>query len=193
MNFNTELKRYYAQKRMDPERLEQLVRSATAPRSSIWMHTSRIAAVGLILLAVGWVLNRPASPTEIDMTLASSIAKHVVFYHEEPMPLNVKTDNLATISMEMPRLTFVPSASKHVDSDIYELYGARYCHIQGDLALHMRMMRDDGQSVTLYQVPDKPQYDSVDGATIEMNGYTVRIWRENGVLMCLAEKIAVGV
>jgi len=195
MNFNTELKRYYAHKRMDPERLERLVRTATSRRTSVWMHVSRIAAVGLLLVALGWVLNRPASPSsdDLDMILASTIAKHVVFYHEEPMPLNVKTDNLATISMEMTRLNFVPATSEQVDSSIYHLYGARYCHIQGDLALHMRLMRDDGQSVTLYQVPDKPQYDSVDGATIEMNGYTVKIWRENGVLMCLAEKIAVGV
>jgi hypothetical protein len=195
MNFNTELKRYYAQKRMDPERLERLVRTATARRTPMWMQVSRIAAAGLLLIALGWVLNRPASPTTdgFDMTLASSIAKHVVFYHEEPMPLNVKTDNLATISMEMPRLTFVPATSAHVDSSNYHLYGARYCHIQGDLALHMRLLRDDGQSVTLYQVPDKPQFDSVDGATIEMNGYTVKIWRENGVLMCLAEKIAIDV
>jgi hypothetical protein len=42
-------------------------------------------------------------------------------------------------------------------------------------------------------VKDDPKFDAVDGVDVVVNGYKVRMWRENGLLMCLAEKIAVDV
>ncbi len=192
MKLDSELKRYYESKRMDPSRLDRLVRTASAPRSSMWIRLPAVAAVALALIGALWVFRFTLFPTPAS-EMAESIASHVVFYHEEPMPLTVRTADMDTLTMEMPRLRFTPSASGEVDSSRYHLYGARYCHIQGDLALHMRLTRDDGQSVTLYQVKDDPKFDAVDGVDVVVNGYKVRMWRENGLLMCLAEKIAVDV
>jgi hypothetical protein len=192
MKLNSELKRYYDSKKMDPARLDRLIRTASAPRSSFWKIGMRVAAVALLLIAALWFFRFTLFPTP-SSELAESIATHVVFYHEEPMPLTVQTSQLETLTMEMTRLKFTPSTSSVVDSSLYHLYGARYCHIQGDLALHMRLTRDDGQSVTLYQVKDDPKFDIVDGKEVVVNGYKVRMWRENGLLMCLAEKIATDV
>lgn len=192
MKLDTELKRYFNSKTMDPNRLDRLVRTASAPVASYWKRLSAVAAAVLVLAATGWVFRYTLFPTP-SSELAQSIASHVVFYHEEPMPLAVRTSDLATVTMEMPRLSFTPKASSEIDTSQYHLYGARYCHIQGNLALHMRLTRDDGQSVTLYQVKDDPKFDVVDGVAVEVNGYRVRMWRENGLLMCLAEKIATDV
>ncbi|MEN9839534.1 MAG: hypothetical protein RL177_1013 [Bacteroidota bacterium] len=192
MKLDSELKRYFNSKTMDPDRLDRLVRTASAPTSSHWKRWSLVAAAAMVLVATVWMFRFTLFPTP-SSELAESIASHVVFYHEEPMPLAVRTTDLATLTMEMPRLTFTPKASSEIDSSQYHLYGARYCHIQGDLALHMRLTRDDGQSVTLYQVKDDPKFDVVDGVDVEVNGYRVRMWRENGLLMCLAEKIATDV
>jgi anti-sigma factor RsiW len=192
MKLDSELKRYYDSKTMDPARLDRLVRTATAPNRSVWVRLTAMAAAAVVLIATGWVFRYSLFPTP-SSELAQSIAQHVVFYHEEPMPLTVRTSDLATVTMEMPRLTFTPRASAEMDTSQYHLYGARYCHIQGDLALHMRLTRDDGQSVTMYQVKDDPKFDVVDGVDVEVNGYRVRMWRENGLLMCLAEKITTDV
>lgn len=192
MKLDTELKRYYESKRMDPSRLDRLVRTASARPTSLWTRVSAVAAVALLLIAGLWYFRFTLFPTPPSQ-LAESIASHVVFYHQEPMPLNVRTADLDTLTMEMPRLRFTPAASDAVDSSRYHLYGARYCHIQGDLALHMRLTRDDGQSVTLYQVKDDPKFDVVDGVDVVVNGYRVRMWREDGLLMCLAEKITTDV
>lgn len=192
MNLDSELKRHYGRKRLDPADADRLVRLAAASKPVWWRSAPRMAAAALVLVAalalMGRMLVQPAlAPPE----LAASIAKHVVFYHEEPMPLAVRTDDLRELTMEMPRLDFTPAASQVVASDRYRLYGARYCHIEGHIAVQMRLTRDDGQSVTLYQVADQPEFDAVDGAEFEWNGYVIRMWRENGVLMCLAEKKAV--
>lgn len=189
MKLDSELKRYYDSKTMDPERLDRLVRTASAPKPSFRTMSLRIAAAALVLVAALWLVTRSGPEIPRGAGMAESIATHVVFYHEEPMPLAVRTSSLETVTMEMPRLTFTPKASSQIDTSQYHLYGARYCHIQGDLALHMRLTREDGQSVTLYQVKDDPKFAIVDRVEVEVNGYRVRMWRENGLLMCLAEKI----
>lgn len=194
MNLDSEIKRHYQRKRLEPADVNRLVRIANTPNPVWWRSAPRMAAVALILLAGVVLMNRVLNqPVAAPPDLAASIAKHVVFYHEEPMPLAVRTDDLRELTMEMPRLDFTPSASHLVTADRYRLYGARYCHIEGKIAVQMRLTREDGQSVTLYQVADQPEFDAVDGAEFEWNGYVIRMWRENGVLMCLAEKKAVSV
>jgi len=192
MKLDSEIRRHYSRKRLASTDVAELVRMARSPMGRLRHLAPRMAAAALMLFVSVFLINRfTDAPVVAAPELATSIAKHVVFQHEESVPLTVRTENIQELTMELPRLNFTPAASMGVSAERYRLYGARYCHIEGKIAVHMRLMREDGQSVTLYQVADQPEFDAVDGTEIEWKGYRVRMWRENGVLMCLAERITV--
>ena len=69
------------------------------------------------------------------------------------------------------------------------IVGARYCSLGGEMAAQIRFRDAAARVCTLYQARDSEAFRGVREGTFEMSGVRVRVWRESGLVMGLAEPI----
>lgn len=128
-------------------------------------------------------------------TTQELVAQEVLTNHLKISKLDLETSSIYEVRTFFDRLNFSPFFSVMLERDDLRLLGARYCTLQGVIALQMRFRAVDGEVVTYYQalydkqrfgrLPDikageKPQF-------VEAQGFAMSIWREESVAIVLAQ------
>lgn len=86
----------------------------------------------------------------------------------------------------MPRLGFSSTIPAEVEKLHLEFTGARYCSIQGNLAVQIKMKDRLGSNFTLYQTPSVEPLTRLPTADFRYAGLQMKLWQERGLFMGLA-------
>ena len=159
----------------------------TAPDREPARNTTRLRTrlmVGIVGLAVVTVamLAWP-SPAITGDALAHEIASSHVMH----LDVDIEAESFAEARRELEKLDF---AAVRPDADVmpdFRLTGARYTRVGGEMGAQFHIEDAAGRPCSLFQVRDDDAFRNVRDATYEVDGVRVRLWREAGVLMGLAE------
>jgi len=159
----------------------------TAPDREPARNTTRLRTrlmagiVGLAVVAVA-MLAWP-SPAITGDALAHEIASSHVMH----LDVDIEAESFAEARQELEKLDF---AAVRPDADVmpdFRLTGARYTRVGGEMGAQFHIEDAAGRPCSLFQVRDDEAFRNVRDATYEVDGVRVRLWREAGVLMGLAE------
>lgn len=184
------------------EQLMQLQADATPVQKKGQYNPVMAVAAGFLIFVLG-VSTALFLPSEHGDSFSSTgdrminaIATEVVDNHLKLKPLDIETNSITNARRFLDQLDFSPihsiNAEQRFGLQSQRLIGGRYCSIQGTTAAQLRY-RDQALLRTLYQVPyDSQRYGSIpslfdDGLPITMTikGLSVRLWREQDLLMVL--------
>lgn len=156
------------------------VARAGIPRSLRWGATAALAVVLGGSLWLAW----PASGS----LSAEAVAQEIALNHIKALDPDVHAGSFAELTSDLDKLDFNVMPPEGMEME--NMIGARYCSLGGQIAAQIRF-RDAGARVcTLYQVRDTEMFRGVREGAYEMGGVRVRVWREGGLVMGLAEPIA---
>lgn len=122
------------------------------------------------------------------------IAHEVLTNHLKIKTLDIETDSIAVLRDFFSRLEFSPFFSSQLKQGEFRLLGARYCTLQGVVALQFRLLSSKGEVVTYYQAlydqkhfGNLPDINQGDKPTVfyEQN-FAMTIWKEDNVVTVLA-------
>ena len=190
------LKTLLEQDALTEAQIEQLQqRGRPSHRASRWFTRPRLslaAAVMLCLLSANiYWLNQQHEAVQ------TRIVNEILTNHLNDKPLDLTTDSIEDINRFFVRLDFVPFLSAQVNAADLKPLGARYCTLQGVIALQLKLIAADGSLVTYYQSRFDKRYfgelpDIDKGAepgVVYERGVKLRIWRERGVVNALAQPV----
>lgn len=165
----------------------------TQPRRLLRLQFGLIASLGVIgglLLALWFGLHTPAlqSPDYLER-----IADEVAMNHLKLKPLEVKSNNLETLTDYFTELDFQPVQIALLNDAEAPLLGARYCSIQGKTAAQFRVQQRGGKLQTVYEARYDPAVhgplpDIAQGAApVERTarGVPVTVWTDRGLLFAV--------
>ncbi len=136
-----------------------------------------------LVLAVAVLLAWPASGVSTE-----AVAQEIALNHTRALDPDVRAPSFDDLAGDLEGLDFAVVRPDNMEMD--ELVGARYCSLGGEMAAQIRF-RDAKQRIcTLYQAKDSETFRDVESGTFERGGVRVRVWRESGLVMGLAEPIA---
>lgn len=185
---------------LTPEQLARLQRplpsntgaATSTPASGRWLGalTAGIGALAGVLLAV-WLLGVATQDDTHDML--ERVADEVAANHLKQRPLEVRSDDLATLRGYFTALDFRPVQSPVLSPVSGQLLGGRYCSVQGRIAAQFRMTTTGGQLRTVYEARYDPQVHGVlpdvgrgeSPITLIARGVAVRLWVDGGVLFAV--------
>ncbi|PWQ97538.1 hypothetical protein [Leucothrix arctica] len=140
------------------------------------------ACLLLMTLVVSFsLLNRPP--------LAERIMHEIAYNHQQEMPIEIASNSLISIGEYLNKLKFPLINSSSLSPQNWQLLGGRYCSINGKLAAQLKVKNlQDNKTYTLYQAAVGSDISKVLTAAKEqaIEGITVSIWQEKGLLLGLA-------
>ena len=189
---------HYARKSLDAQALAALrdqieaasparSEARTAPdrepaRATLRFRTRLMAGiVALAVIAVA-MLAWP-SPAITGDALAHEIASS----HVMNLAPDIEAHSFDEARLELDKLDF---AAVRPSADVMpelRLTGARYTRVGGEMGAQFHIEDAAGRPCSLFQVRDDEAFRHIRNATYEVDGVRVRVWREAGLLMGLAE------
>jgi len=150
---------------------------------------SRRAFVGMAALLVGgvavglWV----GLPRRVETDLPRQIAREVALNHRKGFAPEVRAASFTELGAAMAKLDFQPLRPTKPGFDGLRLVGGRYCSIGDCIAVQATVTMPDGRRGTLYEVRPDARLARIGDAEFNIDGLRVRLWREGGLLLVLAE------
>lgn len=147
------------------------------------LYKASFAAMAVSVLLLILFLFRGTVP------LTGVIAEEIAYNHNKQMKTEIKTSSINQIQSFLSKVDFTIIQSDYLPAETWEIAGARYCSIQGRLAVQMRVKNMmTGKTQTLYQVPYPRGLDNSKTMPMEtyINGVQVKLWKEKGLLLGLA-------
>lgn len=186
------LRRYYASKKPSDQCLHQLSALATQPHrarpATGWLRQRHVGGMYMLVATVvltGAVLlfqQIGTPPADLDWLVAKEIAVN----HNKQLAIEFSAQDYRELNQKMQKLNFSSVASKRLDTDQYRLLGGRYCSIQGQLALQVKLQDRAGNVYTLYQTPLSRILAEVEVGEQAIDGLQLTLWHEAGLLFGLA-------
>lgn len=143
----------------------------------------------IILSAAFWWSN----PGVNEQQFRARIVNEVLTNHFAIKPLDLKSQSLQHIAGHFKRLDFVPYLSSQLNQKLNPM-GGRYCTLQGNIALQVRLTDAAGDSVTYYQaryqsehygpLPDADHNEAP--YVVLQRGIEISMWQEKGTINVLA-------
>ncbi|MEM1055395.1 MAG: hypothetical protein AAGI52_07700 [Bacteroidota bacterium] len=155
---------------------------AAAPRARQILRRGSFAALAVIV-SVGLWLAWPTSSIS-----AEAVAQEVALNHARALDPDVRGGSFDELTADLDKLDF--SVMQPAGMAMEEVIGVRYCSLGGQMAAQIRFRDAAARVCTLYQARDTEAFENVREGTFEMGGVRVRVWREGGLVMGLAEPIA---
>ena len=112
------------------------------------------------------------------------LMEEIVYNHNKNLDAEFLASNLDEIQKKLPRLDFMVANSKIISEQNWEVVGARYCSLAGNIAAQIKLKnKKTGKMATLYQSKLIKQ---VRKSEASINGANVLLWQEKGLLMGIA-------
>jgi len=188
------LRAHYTREHLPERKRDSLYALLTAepsrPRRSRWraLHVWAIAAGVLVVAALAYLATvgvlKPANGRNAPTAL--QIAREVAANHARGLEPEFRGADYTTLRREMSKLDFSIIEPAGFVGDGLRLVGARYCFVQCEVAAQIRLEDARSESHTLYEVADHGHFAHIEPTEISVGGVRVRIWREEGLLLCLA-------
>lgn len=115
-----------------------------------------------------------------------SVMKEIARNHSKNEQSLFYPQSFTEIQAKLPKLNFQVIASRKLDPSEWEVVGAKYCSIHGEIAAQLKIRnRSNSKIYTLYQSKDTGEITN-ESRSENIDGVDVKIWTENGLIMGLA-------
>ena len=190
-HLNQQINSYYNDKKLDPDKLEQLLSQTKNIHQSenIVSHSwslTRSAAIAASIFAViilALIFKLPGAPQQ---NLAILVAEEIALNHNKQLDIEFKAESYSTLRTLMKKLDFNPVSPSRIDQNNLTLIGTRYCSIQGQLAAQIKLKDSKGNIRTLYQTQLNPKLSELPEKDYLVNGVKITQWQEHGLFFGLA-------
>jgi len=185
--------KFYQSKSMSPEMLAHLkgtVENKNLPQAEAedsagertYYVRQYMAVAAIAILLVGFYLIQ----TFVSNRWHEDVSRQVVKNHLKALEMEHRTSSYAELAAALDKLDFALT-EPGFEGD-YELLGGRYCSIDQQIAAQINLEGSNGERCTLYQfkLPVNLLARFPDRKTLQVDGVTVDLWKENGLGMGLA-------
>lgn len=176
---------YYDAQRPSEEILGRLAALADPTPPRLDRRLAAVAAAAVLALAIGWF----ALPRADAGPLAERVAAEIAFNHEKLVEPDVRGANLPALVSSLDRLDFVPIASARLADTGLRFTGARYCSLEGQLAVQLQLEDAEGRRVTLYQTRRSERFAELADGRRQDGATEVTWWIEGDVVLGLARAV----
>jgi len=116
-------------------------------------------------------------------------AHEIALNHKKQLAVEFLAARYADLRAQMDKLDFALAAPQRVEALELKITGARYCSIQGHLAMSIKLEDNNGKRNTLYErsLMDMPPVDSDEQYTID--DVLIRQWHEADLFVGLASGV----
>lgn len=195
---NQYVRAYYQGQRLPPEKLQQLIgfaEKAQNARAQVeyipagWTQRLKfqrnVAVAASLLLAsvisLQWLI---ATPTE--QQFVGSIAQEIAINHRKQFAVEFSGNRYAQLARSMTKLDFTLVDPVRLKERGFEILGARYCSLQGQIAVQIRLKNRSGVTFTLYQTASEGLFEKLAEQVQLTDGLEIEMWNENGVFLGIA-------
>lgn len=185
--------KFYRSKNMSPEMLthlketidnnpEQSLEADTGVDERTYYVRQYMAVAAIFILLFGFYLLQSFASNRWH----EDVSRQVVKNHLKALEMEHRTSSYAELASALDKLDFA-LAEPNFQGD-YELLGGRYCSIDQQIAAQINLESSKGERCTLYQfkLPVNLLAQFPDRKTLQVDGVTVELWKENGLGMGLA-------
>lgn len=145
----------------------------------------------VVLAQVIFFTVRPDRPPKsMPYSLEKAVIRELSMNHYKNLQVEFNTPAIESLSQTMAKLDFAPVTPKSVKLENYIMKGARYCSIQGNLAVLITLQHDSGSRHSLYQAPLDRTLAQIHRQSKSLDGITVNLWREGSIFMGLVGPVA---
>ena len=189
-NVEKGVKRFYHEQKLSPEMMEKLMpvaktqKAITKPR---WFANKVNLAMVASFTAIFFTAIQFAyifKPAESDLILR--VAQEVALNHNKQLATEFDADNYASLSTMMHQLDFDLKAPEHLMLASYDVLGARYCSIQGQIAGQIKLKDKAGKVLTLYITKNNEALSTLHNKTQERDNVLINNWQEDSLFFSLA-------
>ena len=163
--------------------LGKSLESRRTKQSIIKSSVASIFLVVVVLLAL---------PIWVSQPLIQKISEEMTFNHLKSYEPEYFGEHISEVTANMSKLNFAAVWPEKLNPDLWSILGGRYCSVQGQVALQVKVKnRDTGEVSSLYQsaLPKSLKFkDQQKEAVYLSGGYQVDLWREQGNLMGLVRE-----
>lgn len=197
-NLEKGVKEYYQQHSLSPELLSKLAAAAEDGTEALektaeqkrqnskwqtkwhWAIAASFAAIFISVAQFAYFYN----VNEQDLILR--VAQEVELNHNKQLSSDFISDNYNELAASMNKLDFKVKAPQSLLGNLYQLTGARYCSIQGQIAAQIQLVDQHNQRMTLYITKANEKLAALHNKDQQMNGLTIRNWQEGELFYSLA-------
>lgn len=108
--------------------------------------------------------------------------------HSTRFKLEFESESINEIDENMSQLQFavaLPTAF----GDRFNIVGARYCTINGELAAHVKLLdKDTNKQVSLFMTRSVENLQNIKDTRERIDGVNVKLWNESGLFYALASR-----
>ena len=190
-NLEQQIKTYYLEKTLSPEKVSRMLTQAEQLRSSIFTRPVFSLAVVIIAgLLVGtmflWTVMLQRT------TITDLIVEEIATVHRYSVSVEVEADRYDVLQAKLPQLTFSIIPTQPYLLEQFDLVGGRYCHIHKNMAAQLKVREHrSGMICTLYVTPLTSNLQSVTLGTMDYEGIMIKLWKDNGRLFGLAGETSI--
>jgi len=117
------------------------------------------------------------------------VAQEIALNHRKELAPDYLGQDFVNLASLMNKLDFKVVNSKHLNLTGLNVIGARYCSIQGNIAVQFRLVNAEGKLFTLYQTKLTDLLKEAPDATQLMDQIEVKQWQEKDLFFGLAESV----
>lgn len=157
-------------------------------RRSRWLPWLSVAAAACFVMLFAFDAAR-----EFDVTqFARKVAGEIALRHNGDRPLDIEASSFESVQLGLTDLAFsVTPAVKQGFLSAYEILGARYCWLEGQQGVHMRVRnRKSGALCSLYVATlEGPlaELKATDEKDVHLEANEVHLWKDSDRLFALVE------
>ncbi len=112
--------------------------------------------------------------------------KEVAMNHSTRFEFEFENNSLAAIDKKMTLLPFDLSLPTPL-AEKYQVKGARYCSLSGQLAAHVKLIhRSTNKAISVFVTRAADELNAIDSSREALDGVDVEIWRDSGLLYAMA-------
>ncbi|MDX1583994.1 MAG: hypothetical protein R3338_10390 [Thermoanaerobaculia bacterium] len=194
------IRRHYAEQRLDPDRLEELKREISArterqraDRGHSGNRMTLAAAAAAILVAIGGLYLFTQVTPQSDPTtaqIAEELSTQAALIHNKQLDMEFEATGYGELKQSMEKLDFTPVEPSRFEGMNLQVVGARYGMLEGQPAVQITLLEPSGRTCTLYQMRPVGKLAGISEETREVDGLAIDMWKEKGLLMVLARPAA---
>ncbi len=188
-----EVKHYYLGQNISPETMEELLQlthkaknkkeKPQTPWYSSKVNLAMAASFTAILFtAIQFVYIFKSSESDLILRVAQEVALN----HNKNLATEFGANNYADLSMTMDKLDFDLKAPRRISMASFNVLGARYCSIQGEIAGQIKLQDNAGEILTLYVTKSNDALATLHNRVQERDSLLISNWQEDSLFFSLA-------
>lgn len=188
------VKEYYQRKTLSPESMARMLAvtdraEKNKQKVSFWrqrwflQRNLSLAAsliIAVLLIPLLW---------ENESYLLADVAQEVALNHNKQIASEYVDDNYQSLANMMTKLDFELSFPTRLYDMGYQVIGARYCSIQGEIAAQIKLLNNEGDLVTLYQTRLNDELVLLNEQSYTADNVAVHNWQEENSFFSLARTV----